>query len=111
VPQQAPRATDTRSGYLPQPVGAGWLAAGDVATAFDPLAAQGILAAVWAGHWAALALAQTLAGDADDLPTYARQVHEHYTRLRTQARHFYGQEQRWTDQPFWHAQLRRLKTR
>jgi flavin-dependent dehydrogenase len=103
APLGAPRATDARTGCLAQPVGAGWLAAGDAATAFDPLAAQGILAAVWAGHRAALALGHALAGDAAALPTYARQVQERFAHLRAQSRHFYGQERRWAHEPFWQA--------
>jgi 2-polyprenyl-6-methoxyphenol hydroxylase-like FAD-dependent oxidoreductase len=103
APLGAPRATDARTGRLAQPVGAGWLAAGDAATAFDPLAAQGILAAVWAGHRSALALGQALAGDATALPVYAQQVHERFTHLWAQSRHFYGQERRWASEPFWQA--------
>lgn len=103
IPLAPPRATDARSGCLAQLGGAGWLAAGDAAAAFDPLAAQGILAAVWAGHQAALALAQTLAGDRAALPAYYQQVRAHYERLRAQARQHYGQERRWPNQAFWRA--------
>jgi flavin-dependent dehydrogenase len=103
VPLGALRATDARTGCLSQLAGAGWLAAGDAATAFDPLAAQGILAAVWAGHRAALALGQALAGDAAALPVYARQVQERFAHLRAQSQHFYGQERRWASEPFWRA--------
>lgn len=106
APWGMPRATDARSGCLSEVAGAGWLAAGDAATAFDPLAAQGILAAVWAGHQAALALGQALAGNAAALPAYARQVQAHYARLRAQAQQYYSQEWRWVDQPFWRSRQR-----
>ncbi len=101
VARGVPRATDARSGCLTRPVGAGWLAAGDAASAFDPLAAQGILAAVWAGREAALALDQTLAGAPNALVAYGDAVYQRYQQLCTQAAKFYAQEQRWADQPFW----------
>jgi flavin-dependent dehydrogenase len=106
VPLGTPRATDARSGCLAQPACPRWLAAGDAASAFDPLGAQGILAAVSSGHRAALALGQALAGDGEAVAGYAQQVRAQYAGLRAQARHHYGQEQRWPAEAFW--QVRQL---
>jgi len=98
-----PRATDARSGCLARPAGARWLAAGDAAMAFDPLGAQGILAAVSSGHQAALALEQALAGDGAAVGQYAQRVRRQYAHLWAQAREHYGQERRWPAEAFWQA--------
>ncbi|MDO7874763.1 NAD(P)-binding protein [Hymenobacter sp. ASUV-10] len=109
VPLGVPRATDARSGCLAQPAGERWLAAGDAAMAFDPLGAQGILAAVSSGHQAALALGQALVGDDKAIGQYAQRVQQQFARLQAQAREHYGQERRWAEEPFWRARKAPVK--
>ncbi len=48
--------SDARSSYLEQHYGKGWIACGDAAISFDPLASQGIFNALASGEMAATAL-------------------------------------------------------
>jgi flavin-dependent dehydrogenase len=82
--------------FLLDPVcGPGWLAIGDAAACFDPLAAQGIYKALEDGIDAAAMIA---GGSADDYAAAARARFDDYVAIRS---HFYGVEQRWPDSPFW----------
>lgn len=47
------RVADAKGGHLTTPAGAGWIACGDAALCFDPLASQGLLNAVATGEGAA----------------------------------------------------------
>lgn len=105
MPVGVPQATDARSGRLRELCGPGWVAAGDAAATCDPLAAQGILAAVWGGHQAALALASCLPGRniTPALTSYAEQVARRFVRLRNETAGFYARERRWPEAAFWQA--------
>jgi flavin-dependent dehydrogenase len=83
------------------PVGRDWIAVGDAALAFDPLASQGLFNALHTGLAGAEAAHRHLAGDSGALPSYAeelRQVSEVYDAHRAA---WYGIERRWRDRPFW----------
>lgn len=85
------------SGRLTEVRGPGWLAIGDAACSFDPLAAQGIHKALADGIEAGRLL--TAAGEprADPATTLA----ERYRLYRQQRAYFYALERRWPDAPFW----------
>ena len=51
--------------WLEAPAGDGWIAAGDAALAFDPLAAQGVFNAIYMGLAAAETADRVLGGDAE----------------------------------------------
>jgi flavin-dependent dehydrogenase len=79
----------------------GWIAAGDAAATYDPLAAQGIDRALRSGMRAAEAAALALHGRPGALGAYVAMQHalfEAYVRTR-QA--FYAMERRWSWSPFW----------
>jgi flavin-dependent dehydrogenase len=80
----------------------GWLAAGDAASAFDPLSAQGITSALRSGTLAGFAAGDILNGDyAHAAIRYAKIIDMQRTiSLRTYREH-YARECRWSDQPFW----------
>jgi flavin-dependent dehydrogenase len=81
--------------------GSGWLAVGDAATSFDPLAGQGISHALKSAQRAARAIERNLAGDSDALQEYERTTlreFDSYLRIR---RNHYDREQRWPDHDFW----------
>ena len=78
-----------------------WLAVGDAAAAYDPLAAQGIYKALEDGVEAAKAIAAKLQDGADSIPAYAGAVIDRFEEYRTNRNHFYGLEARWPDAPFW----------
>jgi flavin-dependent dehydrogenase len=86
---------------LDRAAGENWLAAGDAASAFDPLSSQGIVKALDSGIAAAATIAQHLAGDRTALNAYAQSIEddfESYLGLRTR---YYQMERRWPSEPFW----------
>jgi flavin-dependent dehydrogenase len=102
-PVFAPRILPAASQILEPAAGPGWIAAGDAAVSFDPLASAGVGHALVSGIHAARAAHEAL--EAAPQPTllagYGAQVARtmsDYLRLR---HHFYAVEQRWPEQPFW----------
>jgi flavin-dependent dehydrogenase len=84
-----------------------WLAAGDAAACFDPLAAQGIYKAIADGISAARHIAAALdAGGAlsSDFSDAARAGFNEYLENRN---YFYDLEQRWPRSRFWHRRQSR----
>jgi flavin-dependent dehydrogenase len=81
--------------------GEAWLAAGDAALAFDPLAAQGIFNALYLGLAAAEAAARWLAGQTGALADYAAEVAGIADAYRAQRAAWYRLETRWAGRPFW----------
>ena len=61
---------DSRSAVLDPMSGTGWLATGDAAAAFDPIASQGLFNALSGGFFAGNAAADVVAGDADAALVY-----------------------------------------
>jgi flavin-dependent dehydrogenase len=86
---------------LAEPVGRDWLAVGDAALAFDPLSSQGLFNALYTGLMGGRATAARLAGDEAPAPAYASRLDEIGIAYEHHRRHFYGQERRWPDAPFW----------
>lgn len=91
------------SARLGTAAGRNWLAAGDAATAFDPVAAQGITHALATGRAAGEAIAAILAGDHAAAERYARAVRTSYAGYLANRAHLYGIESRWPTSPFWIA--------
>lgn len=87
--------------HLETPIGEGWLAVGDAAFAFDPLAGQGLVKALANGFWAAYAAADLLAGRAEAAAKYRQVVLAEVEPFLAQQRGVYGQEPRWAEAPFW----------
>jgi 2-polyprenyl-6-methoxyphenol hydroxylase-like FAD-dependent oxidoreductase len=87
--------------WLTPAAGNGWLAAGDAALAFDPLAAQGLFNAMYLGLAAAEATDRHLAGDQTALADYGAEVSAIRQAYRTRHAAWYQLETRWPDQPFW----------
>jgi flavin-dependent dehydrogenase len=86
----------------PGAAGAGWLAVGDAALAFDPLSSHGICSALWTGILAAEAItAHWCDDDLAALPRYAAEVRACYAEYRSQWDTYYALERRWPDAPFW----------
>lgn len=87
--------------------GAGWLAVGDAALAFDPLAGQGAYRALLAGINAASIIRSSRGGE-DALDAYAAAAMRDFDRFLARRGEHYGREKRWASSPFWrrrsHAQ-------
>jgi flavin-dependent dehydrogenase len=96
-----PRGVSAASGHLAPWRGAGWLAVGDAALAFDPLSSQGIFHALYTGERAGRALAAALGGDESELAGYDRRLTEVRAAYLANRAAYYAAEPRWADRPFW----------
>jgi flavin-dependent dehydrogenase len=79
----------------------GWLAVGDAAMAFDPLASQGIAKALDHGKRAASSIAAYLSGDAMSLERLALDLRREYASYRATRADYYRIETRWPESVFW----------
>jgi len=105
-----PMITSANSSRLERVVGAGWLAAGDAATSFDPLSSQGILTAAYSGLKAGRALDAHLAGDYEALRTYELRIGMVYDAYLNNRVECYRFEQRWQESEFWRARRQTART-
>ncbi|MCY1045303.1 tryptophan 7-halogenase [Corallococcus sp. bb12-1] len=95
------RAVPATVGLLDRLHAGHWLAVGDAACTFDSLSSQGISKALDSALLAAEALDQHLRGRAEALGAYAARVRQGFAEhLRTRD-HYYREERRWPDAPFW----------
>jgi flavin-dependent dehydrogenase len=94
------RTWSARSERLIPAHGNGWVAAGDAATAYDPLSSLGILKALRSGKIASFVALDCLEGR-DSAECYESIVKREYSGYCETKRYFYGQEQRWPGSPFW----------
>jgi 2-polyprenyl-6-methoxyphenol hydroxylase-like FAD-dependent oxidoreductase len=95
------RVTWARSQRLSRAAGEGWLAVGDAAHAFDPLASQGIAKAIdGAPRWATT-IASALSGETSALRQHQHQAAEAYASYRRRRQEYYRIEQRWPGASFW----------
>jgi flavin-dependent dehydrogenase len=105
VPERwtAPRAgfCAASGGYLEPAAGPGWIAAGDAAQSYDPLASQGLFNALYTGLAAAEAADRALSGDAAGLPGYAAELRKVRAAYGHHLVAWYGLERRWPQSPFW----------
>jgi flavin-dependent dehydrogenase len=79
----------------------GWVAAGDAAVTFDPLASYGILHALISGRDAGEAAIPAAGGDPSILDDYTVQVKERFDGHLAQRRAYYRIEPRWPERAFW----------
>ncbi|MGD0404534.1 MAG: tryptophan 7-halogenase [Candidatus Acidiferrales bacterium] len=89
------------SGLTSPPAGAGWIASGDAAVTFDPLASMGIGYAVLSGIEAGRVAHNILTGSGKLASAYAQSIASHFARYLELRASYYRMEQRWPDQPFW----------
>jgi flavin-dependent dehydrogenase len=106
----APRVLAAHTSRLSTIAGAGWLAVGDSAAAYDPLASYGISAALGAGFYAAAAVADYLGGRLDALSDYARLIDRAFARYLVMRDEHYLAERRWPDATFWQRRQRNSST-
>lgn len=92
------------SSFLEKPYGSRWLAAGDAAACYDPIAAQGIHKALSLGIRSgklAARLFDTGFRDNEAMQAYALHSKEAYRTYFTHRTQLYHSEQRWPNAPFW----------
>lgn len=96
--------------HLLQPAaGPGWIAAGDAAAAFDPLAAMGIGHAMASGIHAARVAHNQLTGDGHLTSEYTLNVARNFHRYLELRRRYYLIEQRWANRRFWNRRHQPLQ--
>ncbi|HEV7722062.1 MAG TPA: tryptophan 7-halogenase [Iamia sp.] len=103
-----PTPVVARSFLLDPGSGPGWVAIGDAAAAFDPIAAQGIHKALDDGIAAAEAIAAARGRDAEVTAGPARRIRAGFDEYLANRNHFYGLERRWPDAPFWQRRQARV---
>lgn len=92
---------------LDKVAGPRWLAAGDAAACFDPLAAQGIYKALEDGLGGAALIADALGRGGDLAGDYAKAAGARFDEYLVNRNHFYGLERRWPASDFWRTRQAR----
>lgn len=109
---QAPPApvsiAPANSQHCASAAGADWMAVGDAALAFDPLASQGLLNSLCTGLQGAQQAVAHLDGDAQALPVWARHVEGVRAAYARNLAAYYAMERRWPQQAFWGRRLARI---
>lgn len=93
--------TAAHSAVLDDPAGDGWLAVGDAALAFDPLSSRGLFNALYTGLSGAEAADRLLSGEASAAADHRARLADVRDAYAGHLVHWYGQETRWPDRPFW----------
>jgi flavin-dependent dehydrogenase len=107
VPADKPFIQPANSSRLDRITGESWLAVGDAAAAFDPLSSYGISSALGGGFYAAQAIADSLAGHPNALPSYQKLIDDAYSNYLSMHYDYYSLEQRWPDELFWRRRQQR----
>ena len=93
---------DARSAELFLPLGERWVACGDAAMCFDPIAGQGLFGALRSGMAAACHVRSVFKGEATQ--DYAAELSAAATIYRDRRRKLYAEQQRWPNASFWRYQ-------
>ena len=95
------RAYQVASAMLDRVEGDGWIAVGDAASAYDPIASQGIHKALADAADASRTIAAAT-GHAQPPPwRYGERVAARFDDYLANRAHLYSLERRWPDRPFW----------
>jgi len=86
-----PRFVRADSGILEKMSGSSWLAVGDAAMSYDPIAAHGITMAMVSARDAALAIVAKVAGDSAAMTRYDLKLRESYDEYSKRRRTLYDQ--------------------
>lgn len=99
-----PRVVSANSSRLAQTADRNWLAVGDAAIAFDPLAGQGIYKALESGLLGAEVIKEHLSGNAStssEIGDYVEARNRDFTQYLHLRHVFYARENRWPQSLFW----------
>jgi flavin-dependent dehydrogenase len=96
-----PRILPAHTVRLTNVTGNGWLAVGDSAVAYDPLASHGIAMAMGCGFNAASGIVDYLNGRHDALRDYERLIDRAFASYLLMHHDAYLHEQRWPYESFW----------
>lgn len=107
----APLQVRPAHSHMLQPAaGPGWIAAGDAAASFDPLAAIGIGHALTSGIHAARVAFDELAFDGNIMSHYTDNLARNFHQYLNIRRQYYLIEQRWPESLFWSRRHQALET-
>ena len=95
---ELPALADASTMWLSEAAGENWAAAGDSASAFDPLSSHGMTTALWSGRKAALAMNGGLSG-------YAEEMKAGVETFLKQRQQIYAMEQRFKGEGFWKRRI------
>jgi flavin-dependent dehydrogenase len=98
-----PHTAPADTACLVETAGEGWIAVGDAAASYDPLAAQGIMRALMSGLRAAEAIASAFAGSGQGLARYREMQSRAFAAYLVQRRYYYRAEKRWPRHSFWRS--------
>jgi flavin-dependent dehydrogenase len=99
-----PRVVSANSSRLAQTADRNWLAVGDAAIAFDPLAGQGIYKAIESGLLGAKVIKEHLSGNGSTssaIGDYVEARNRDFTQYLHLRHVFYARENRWPQSLFW----------
>ncbi|MGW3076177.1 FAD-dependent monooxygenase [Kitasatospora sp. NPDC001132] len=100
-PGHTPLRCAAHTARLEPAVGDGWIAAGDAATAYDPVSSQGVLTALYTGVCAGRAVHAHLDGEPHASARYAAQLQETFDAYLLGHRAVHSWERRWPTSDFW----------
>jgi flavin-dependent dehydrogenase len=86
---------------LDRVAGTNWIAVGDAACAFDPLAGNGILKALLSGIDSSDAIMPNESNQRNNLQTYAEKTVAMFNDYLQERQRYYQKEQRWPHSSFW----------
>ncbi|EIM31149.1 tryptophan 7-halogenase [Microvirga lotononidis] len=92
---------DASSSLLDKAAGEGWIAVGDAAASFDPLASQGLANALASGLAGGRAAHRALCGDNSALPAYAAAIRATWQHSHARLVPIYSAVRRWPEGGFW----------
>ena len=95
------RSYSVVSALLDRVEGDGWIAVGDAASAYDPIASQGIHKALADAADASRAIAAAAGRAAPPPWRYGERVAARFDDYLANRAHLYALERRWADRPFW----------
>jgi flavin-dependent dehydrogenase len=97
------RALDARGSRLADFEGDGWIACGEAAMCFDPIAGQGIFSAIQSGYAAATSVvrALSLGGEGERPPAYSERMNDVWAVYHSRSQAVYRSERRWRSGHFW----------
>jgi flavin-dependent dehydrogenase len=96
-----PKVVAAQTQYLSSSIGNSWLAVGDAASSYDPIASLGIFKSLAMSRFAAFAILNDLNGDTTGLQKYQRIVNQYFEAYETKKKDYYNQENRFTKNSFW----------
>lgn len=94
---------------LDRVAGARWLAVGDAAAAYDPIASQGIYKALAGGVVAAAAIAAALELEKDIETSYSASIVDDFKEYTANCNYHYRLEKRWASSAFWQRRVERTE--